>query len=112
MGAFARNGSYGGYQASIPIASGTVVIIQLVHTRSRVDYSALTNGTFLSSFHAPVSSYASFRHLSSTERLAFSGQSMPLEADALRFLIVENFDGVAVENGDDRTGKVCECWRC
>jgi hypothetical protein len=39
-------------------------------------------------------------------RLAFSRAVDAAEADAFRVLVVEDFDGVAVEDGDDRAGKV------
>jgi hypothetical protein len=39
-------------------------------------------------------------------RLAFSREVDAAEADAFRVLVVEDFDGVAVEDGDDRAGKV------
>ena len=36
----------------------------------------------------------------------FSGQSIPLEADALRVLVVHHFNGVAVEDGDHRGSEI------
>ena len=39
-------------------------------------------------------------------RLAFSRAVDAAEADAFRVLVVEDFDGVAVEDGDDWAGKV------
>ena len=39
-------------------------------------------------------------------RLAFSRAVDAAEADAFRELVVEDFDGVAVEDGDDWAGKV------
>jgi len=35
----------------------------------------------------------------------FSGQSMPL-ADTFGMLVVQDFEGVAVKNGDDEAGEV------
>ena len=41
--------------------------------------------------------------------LAFLRAVDPAEADALRVLVVQDFDGVAVEDGDDGTGEVGSC---
>ena len=46
---------------------------------------------------------------SPAERLAFLGAVDPTQADAFRVLVVQNFEGVAVEDGDDGSGKVSEC---
>jgi len=38
--------------------------------------------------------------------LAFLGAINPAEADAFRVLVVQDFEGVAVEDGDDRAGEI------
>ncbi len=41
-----------------------------------------------------------------TEGLAFLGAVDTAEADAFRALVVQDFDGIAVEDGDDEAGEV------
>ncbi len=41
------------------------------------------------------------------EGLAFLRAIDPAEADAFRVLVVQDFDGVAVEDGDDEAGEIC-----
>jgi hypothetical protein len=41
-----------------------------------------------------------------TVDLAFLRAVNPAETDAFRVLVVQDFDGVAVENGDDLAGEI------